>query len=105
MGANIYYTGDDDTVKCYSVRGDKRWEYKNESIMSAPTGIAVVQHDIVYVNSNRNKSVVLISADGKNGKTLLTEKDKIRESYGIYLNINKLYVVSYSGVLLTFDIA
>ncbi|CAC5380243.1 unnamed protein product [Mytilus coruscus] len=103
-GENIYYTDNDATVKCYSVKGDKRWEYKNESIMSA-TGIAVDQHGIVYVMSNRNKSVVLISADGKNSRTLLTEKDGIQKSYGIYFHIDKLYVVSISRVLLKFDIA
>ncbi|CAC5407163.1 unnamed protein product [Mytilus coruscus] len=101
-GENLYYTDNNSTVKCYSVKGDKRWEYKNESIM---TGIAADQHGIVYGISNRNTHVVLISADGKNSRTLLTEKDVIQNAYGIYFHINKLYVVSSSGVLLEFDIA
>ncbi|XP_052089979.1 uncharacterized protein LOC127726602 [Mytilus californianus] len=105
-GENIYYTGCGSTVKCYSVRGEKRWEYKDQSILSDPTGIAVDQHGIVYVISNRDKCVVLISADGKNGRTLpITAKDEVHYAYGIYFHINKLYVVLNSGVLLKFDIA
>ncbi|XP_063402341.1 uncharacterized protein LOC134686599 [Mytilus trossulus] len=100
----LYYTENDSTVKCYSVSGDKLWEYKNESIMSGPTGIAVDQHGIVYVISN-NKRVVVISADGENSRTLLTAKDGIQESFGIYFHTNKLYVVSSNGVLLKFDMA
>ncbi|VDH97435.1 Hypothetical predicted protein [Mytilus galloprovincialis] len=104
-GDNIYFTDNGSAVKCYSLKGEKLWEFKDESIFSCPTGIAVDQYGIAYAISNRNNSVVLISADGKNGKTLLTANDKIRVSYGIYFHINKLYVASYSGNLLKFDIA
>ncbi|CAG2249034.1 TRIM2_3 [Mytilus edulis] len=68
----LYYTDNGSTVKCYSVKGDKLWEYKDESIMSCPTGIAVDQHGIVYVISNKNKCFVLISADGKTCKKNFT---------------------------------
>ncbi|XP_071137239.1 uncharacterized protein [Mytilus edulis] len=104
-GENIYYTGEGSTVQCYSVKGEKRWEYKNETILSCTTGIAVDQDGIVYVISNRNRSVMLISADGKNIRTLLTAKDGIQNSGGINYHNNKLYVVSNTGVLLIFDMA
>ncbi|VDH97439.1 Hypothetical predicted protein [Mytilus galloprovincialis] len=102
-GENIYYTGSGSTVKCYSIRGEKRWEYKDESILSDPTGIYVDQQGIVYVISN--KSVVLISADGKNSRTLLTAKDGIPASFGIRLHTNKLNIVSFTGQVLQFNIA
>ncbi|CAG2249038.1 unnamed protein product [Mytilus edulis] len=104
-GENIFYTDYGSTVKCYSVKGDKLWEYKNESIMNGVTGIAVDEHGIVSVISNSNRSIVLISSDGKISRTLLTAKDRITTSYGMYFHINKLCVVSYSGHLLKFDIA
>ncbi|CAC5380246.1 TRIM2_3 [Mytilus coruscus] len=102
-GENIYYTGNGSTVKCYSVRGEKRWEYKNNSILMDPTGIAVDQNGVVYVLSNGDKCVVLISEDGKNGRTLFTIKDGITESYGIYLRTNKLIVVTLTGQILQFN--
>ncbi|CAG2249035.1 unnamed protein product [Mytilus edulis] len=104
-GENLYYTDYGSTVKCYSVKGDKLWVYKNKLIMNNVTGIAVDQQGIVSVISNSNRSVVLISSDGKNSRTLLTKKDGITESYGMYFQINKLCVVSCSGNLLKFDIA
>ncbi|XP_052089978.1 uncharacterized protein LOC127726601 isoform X2 [Mytilus californianus] len=104
-GEKIYFTDNRSTVKCYSVKGDKLWEYKNESILSGATGIAVNQNGMVYVISKRNQSVVMISEDGKNSRTLPTAEDRIKESYGIYFHINKLYIVFASGVLLIFDIA
>ncbi|CAG2249040.1 unnamed protein product [Mytilus edulis] len=102
-GENIYYTGSGSTVKCYSIRGEKRWEVKDESILSNPTGISVDQQGIVYVISNN--SVVLISGDGKNSRTLLTAKDGIPVSLGIRLHTNKLNIVSFTGQVLQFNIA
>ncbi|XP_063402528.1 uncharacterized protein LOC134686741 [Mytilus trossulus] len=104
-GENIYYTDYGSTVKCYNVKGDNCWEYKNESILSGLRGIAVDQHGIVYVISNKNKCVVLISADGENSRTLLTAKDGIQDSYGIRLYANKLNIVSFTGQVLQFNIA
>ncbi|CAG2249043.1 unnamed protein product [Mytilus edulis] len=104
-GENIYYTTNGSTVKCYSIRGGKRWEYKDKSIMTGIKGIAIDQHGIVYVNSNKNNCVVLISADGENSRILPTPKDGIQESYGIYLHTNKLYVVSFTGQVLQFKMA
>ncbi|VDH97436.1 Hypothetical predicted protein [Mytilus galloprovincialis] len=102
-GENIFYTGYGSTVKCYSIRGEKRWEYKDTSILSCAWGITVDQHGIVYVILNRD--VVLISADGKKNRTLLTGENGIQESYGIYLHTNKLYVVSFTGQFLQFKMA
>ncbi|VDI64031.1 Hypothetical predicted protein [Mytilus galloprovincialis] len=104
-GENIYNTDYGSTVKCYNVNGDKRWEYKDESILSCATGIAVDQHGIVYVISNEITCVVLISEDGKTSRTLLSAKDGITYSYVIHFHSNKLYVVSTSGVIRIFDIA
>ncbi|XP_071135892.1 uncharacterized protein [Mytilus edulis] len=104
-GENLYYTDNRSTVKCYSLKGDKHWEYNNKSIINGVTGISVNQHGIVSVISNTNERVVLISSDGKNSRTLLTAKDGITNSYGMYFHINNLRVVSYSGKLLKFDIA
>ncbi|XP_052089974.1 uncharacterized protein LOC127726599 isoform X1 [Mytilus californianus] len=103
---NIYYTGNANTVKCYSIKGEKLWEYKNESFLLSPCGIAVDQCGIIYVISNDNTSAVLISPDGKNGRTLLAARDGIGPSYGInFLHKNKLNVISHSGRVLQFDIA
>ncbi|CAC5407162.1 unnamed protein product [Mytilus coruscus] len=105
-GENIYYTGNSFIVKCYSVKGEKRWEYKDESILSGLTGIAVDQNGIVYVISNTtsNRSVVLISSDGKYGRELLTEQNGITNSFGINVRSNNLNVVSYNGNVLQFNI-
>ncbi|VDI41316.1 Hypothetical predicted protein [Mytilus galloprovincialis] len=104
-GENIYYTTNGSIVKCYSIRGDKRWEYKDESIIMGIKGIAVDQHGIVYVNSNKNNCVVLISADGENSRTLLTAKDGIKNLYGIRLYTNKLNIVNFTGRIFQFNIA
>ncbi|XP_071137240.1 uncharacterized protein [Mytilus edulis] len=104
-GESLYYTNNCYTVKCYSVKGDNPWIYKNKSIMNCVTGIGVDQHGIVSVTSNSNERVVLISPDGRNSRILLTAEDGIMNSYGMYFHVTNLCVVSYSGKLLKFDIA
>ncbi|CAG2249033.1 unnamed protein product [Mytilus edulis] len=105
-GENIYYAGNSSEVKCYSVKGEKRWVYKNESILSGLTGIAVDQNGIVYVisNTSSNRSVVLISSDGKHGRELLTEQNGITKSFRINVRSNTLNVVIYNGNVLQFKI-
>ncbi|CAC5380245.1 unnamed protein product [Mytilus coruscus] len=102
--ANLYYTSEADTVKCYSLKGDKLWEYKNDSIMRDATGIAVDQWAMIYVTSKKNKCVVLLSSDGKHERTMVTEKEVTENSLVVNIRSNKLTVVNYNGNVLQFNI-
>jgi outer membrane protein assembly factor BamB len=48
----IYQTNyNTNTVTCYTIKGDKLWEYKVESVLNDPRGVAVDNNGNVYVTS------------------------------------------------------
>jgi DNA-binding beta-propeller fold protein YncE len=53
-------TTNTNTVTCYTIKGDKLWEYKDESVVSDPMGVTVDNDGNVYVTSYRSSSVVVI---------------------------------------------
>jgi DNA-binding beta-propeller fold protein YncE len=62
----IYQTNTNtNTVTCYTIKGDKLWEYKDESLLKDPHGVTVDNYDNVYVTSCRSNSVVVLEPDGR----------------------------------------
>jgi hypothetical protein len=39
------------TVTCYTIKGDKLWEYKDESVLKDPRGVTVDNGGNAYVTS------------------------------------------------------
>ncbi|CAG2252224.1 unnamed protein product [Mytilus edulis] len=83
----IYHTkSESGTVTCYTVTGHTVWEYTDESILKSVHGVAVDNDSNVYVVSNRNDSIVVLSPDGKQARRLLAKENGIQHPYGIYFD-------------------
>ncbi|XP_052098621.1 E3 ubiquitin/ISG15 ligase TRIM25-like [Mytilus californianus] len=94
----IYYTNSSHhTVTSCSLTGEKMWEYKDQSVCS-PQGIAVDKDSNVYIASNDNHSITVLSSDGKQARKLLEQDDGIDNPFGLAFDVNKgkLIVANYS---------
>ena len=99
-GEKIYQTNPNtNTVTCYTIKGDKLREYKDESLLKDPRGVTVDNYDNVYVTSYRSNSVVVLEPDGSQGRQILNSDDGLKDPKGIYFDKSKnsLMVVNSSG--------
>ena len=87
------------TVTCYTIKGDKLWEYKDESLLKDPRGVTVDNNGNVYVTSMDSNSVVVIEPDGRQGRQILSD-DGLKLPTGIYFDTSKncLLVTNYDGL-------
>ncbi|XP_071168902.1 uncharacterized protein [Mytilus edulis] len=95
------------TVTCYRMNGDKEWQYLDQSMVNVPLGITVDKYENVYVISNGNNSVVLITSDGKHARKILEEKDGIVCPYSVHFdpNQNNLLVACFNGGAFLYNIS
>jgi DNA-binding beta-propeller fold protein YncE len=96
----IYQTNrNTNTVTCYTIKGDKLWEFKDESVLKDPRGVTVDNDGNVYVTSCWSNTVVVIEPDGRQGRTILSNDDGLKGPTGIYLDKSKnsLIVANISG--------
>jgi hypothetical protein len=99
-GEKIYQTNPNtNTVTCYTIKGDKLWEFKDVSMLNIPQGITVDNKSKVYVTSFPSNNVVVLESDGKEGRQLLSSDDKLYDSCGIYFDKSKnsLLVTNFHG--------
>ena len=87
------------TVICYTIKGDKLWEFKDESVLNDPTGVTVDNDGNVYVTSYGSNSVVVLEPDGREGREILSSDGGLEQPIGIYLDKSKnsLIVANFSG--------
>ncbi|XP_071170482.1 E3 ubiquitin-protein ligase TRIM71-like [Mytilus edulis] len=81
---NIYRTSNH-TVTCYNVSGEKVWEFKDKNVISLPRSVAVDQYSNVYVASTGKRRIVVISPDGLQSRTLISNVD----SWGIDIDTER----------------
>jgi hypothetical protein len=96
----IYQTNyNTNTVTCYTIKGDKLWEYKDESVLTDPHGVTVDNDANVYVTSWRSNSVVVIEPNGRQGRQIVSSDDGLQNPTGIYFDKSKnsLIVTNYYG--------
>ena len=80
----IYQTNPNtNTVTCYTIKGDKLWEFKDESLLNDTRGVTVDNYDNVYVMSYKSNSVVLLEPDGSQGRQILNSDDGLKDPMGI----------------------
>ena len=99
-GEKIYQTDrQTNTVTCYTIKGDKLWEFKDESVLNDPRGVTVDNDGNVYVTSCSSSSVVVLEPDGRQGRQILSSDDGLKEPRGIYFDKSKnsLIVTNYYG--------
>ncbi|XP_063420763.1 uncharacterized protein LOC134705980 [Mytilus trossulus] len=94
------------TVTCYTVTGQKIWEYTHELMLHGIRDITVDNDSNVYVASYGNNNVVVISPDGNDAHRLLGEENEIKKPHGIHIDNkkNNLLVVNFCGTAFLYNI-
>ena len=87
-GDKIYQTNIN-TVTCYTIKGEKLWEYKDVSVLNTPRGVTVDTNSNVYVTSRISNKVVVLQPDGRQGRQLISSDDGLDNPTGIYFNKSK----------------
>ena len=86
----IYQTNPNtNTVTCYAIKGDKLWEYKDESVLNDPRGVTVDNDGNAYVTSYSSNSVVVIEPDGRHGRQILSSDNGLKNPTGISFDESK----------------
>ncbi|VDH93176.1 Hypothetical predicted protein [Mytilus galloprovincialis] len=101
-GGKLYHTNfTNDTVTCYTITGEKVWEYNDKSVLQDTCGVTTDKDANVYVASYGNNNIVVISPDGKHTKRLEGTDDGLYQPHGIYLDkaSNHLLVACYNGTV------
>ena len=96
-GDKIYQTNIS-TVTCYTMKGEKLWEFKGESVLNGPHGVTVDNNSNVYVTVYSSSKVVLLEPDGRQGRQLISSEDGLNGPIGLYFDKSKnsLLVTNYS---------
>jgi outer membrane protein assembly factor BamB len=53
------------SVTCYTINGEKLWEFNDASVLRQPIGVAVDNNCNIYVTSFYYNKVIVLSPDGK----------------------------------------
>ena len=100
FGDKIFQTNKiNHSVTCYTKHGEKLWEFKDESILRQPVGIAIDNNCNIYVISYYHNKVIVLSPDGKQWRQLLDQNDGMRCPYGIYIDrtTNNILITNYKA--------
>jgi WD40 repeat protein len=94
-------------VTCYTINGEKLWEFKDESVLRGPVGVAVDNNCNIYVTSYNYNKVIVLSPDGKQWRQLLDQNDGMSGPYGISIDrtTNNILITNYCGSALMFHIS
>lgn len=104
----VYHTNwKSDTVTCYDMKGEIIWVYSDEKLLQKPRGVAVDKKHNLFIVSLGTESILMVSADGKQGKTILTKNDGIENIRAIFYDRDNelLLVSSMSGTAYLFEIS
>lgn len=74
------------------------WEYTDQSVCY-PQGIAVDEDSNVYIASNGNNDITVLSSNGNHAKKLLDKDNGIDKPFGLAFDVKKgkLVVANYSN--------
>ncbi|CAC5358184.1 unnamed protein product [Mytilus coruscus] len=84
---NIYGTiFVENKVCCYKKTGEPIWTFQHKDII-LPEELALDKNGFVYIASQGNNSIVVVSSDGKTCRIILSEADGI--NYPVYIEIHR----------------
>ena len=94
------------TIYCYTLTRQEIWTFKDENVLRTPVGIALDKNRNIYVAGKGTNNVVVLSADGKNCKQILTKRDGLDEPCSLRINIdrNELLVCNVRGPAFMFSL-
>ncbi|XP_071146026.1 E3 ubiquitin-protein ligase TRIM71-like [Mytilus edulis] len=85
----IFYTDPHhNSVHCCKLKGEEIWQFKKDSILY-PSGIAVDPYNNVYVVGYYSHNLTIIQPNGKDSRTLLTERDGLVWPTSVYYDKEK----------------
>ncbi|XP_052106592.1 uncharacterized protein LOC127739062 [Mytilus californianus] len=100
----IYGTIDtENKLCCYTSTGEHIWTFQHHDI-AEPLGLTLDKHGLVYIVSNHNSSIVVVSPDGKTCKTILSKTDGVKSPYAIDINREKGLMIVSSDISGDFDV-
>jgi DNA-binding beta-propeller fold protein YncE len=108
FGDKIFQTNlVNNSVTCYTINGEKLWEFKDESVLRIPVGVAVDNNCNIYVTSYYYKKVIVLSPDGKQWRQLLDQNDGMSCPYAIYIDrtTNNILITNYNGSAFLYHIS
>ena len=108
FGDKIFQTNKiNNSVACYTINGEKLWEFKDESVLGEPLGVAVDNNCNIYVTFYYYNKVIVLSPDGKQWRQLLDQNDVMSGPYAIYTDktTNNILITNYYGSALMYDIS
>ncbi|VDI51139.1 Hypothetical predicted protein, partial [Mytilus galloprovincialis] len=100
FGVSIYFTDrNSNSLCCYSDKGNKMWEYKDNTVLKSSYGVAVDRNGFGYVASYKRNCIVVVSPDGKKAVDFLSSADGIESPYKIFYDNERdlLLVAGYNG--------
>ncbi|CAG2254037.1 unnamed protein product [Mytilus edulis] len=72
-------------VSCYRITGEHLWTYQNPDV-AKPRGLSLDKNGFVYIASNGNNSIMVVSPDGRTCKRILSGSDGIKDPWQIDIN-------------------
>ena len=98
-GDKLYQTNHGTSTTCYTIKGERLWEYTDVSVLDGPIGVTVDNNFTVYVTSFNSNTVVVVKPDGRQGRQLISSDDGLADPNGIYFNKSKnsLLVTNWNG--------
>jgi DNA-binding beta-propeller fold protein YncE len=93
-------------VCCFTLTGEKLWEFRDENVLRKPKGIALDKNRNVYVAGMESDNVVVLSSEGKYRRQVLSKFDGLNEPYSLRINIdrNELLVCNANGPAFLFSL-
>ena len=108
FGDKIFQTHpENNSVACYTINGEKLWEFRDDSVLCAPLGVAIDNNCNIYVACCNDHVVIVLSPDGKQWRQLLDENDRMNCPYGISIDktTNNILITNLSGPALIYHIS
>jgi hypothetical protein len=107
IGDKIFQTNHvNKSVTCYTINGEKLWEFKDQSVLRQTIGVAVDNNCNIYVTSGNYNKVIVLSPDGKQWRQMLDQTDGMSCPYAISIDktTNNILITNLKGPALVYHI-
>ncbi|XP_063409717.1 uncharacterized protein LOC134692981 [Mytilus trossulus] len=103
----LYYTHrDKSTVICCDIDGKINWTFENKSNLMKPGGLTVDNEGNIYIVSSHHNSVLVLSPDGQQSKTLISEHSEFNRPHTSKFDKdrNQMLIANEGNTAFLFDI-
>ncbi|CAC5411741.1 unnamed protein product [Mytilus coruscus] len=100
FGNNINHTNSsENSVTSFDFNGEKQWTFNNATVLEFPVDISVDNNGNVFVAGRHSNNVIVISADGKQHREVLSSEDGLSNPWSLHYDrsTNQLLVANTSA--------